>query len=70
MKLFASYLGPQKTKYFLVTGGTRIEFPYQMPVEVTKEAAKYLRSLTKRNTDDPMFKITAEEAKVVKDKAE
>lgn len=41
----------------------RTEFPYYEPVEVDKEAAKFLRTLKKYNTDDPRFKITSDNEK-------
>jgi hypothetical protein len=63
MKIFATYLGPKESKYFLMHKDVRTEFPYYEPVEVDKEAAKFLRTLKKYNTDDPRFKITSDNEK-------
>lgn len=64
-KLFATYIGSDETKFILLKSDsrTKIAFPYNEPVEVDKETAKYLKGLTMRNTVYPKFKISAEGTK-------
>jgi len=61
VKIYATYLGPEKTKYFYVDSNhKRTFFPYQTPIEVDKETAKFLRTLKKVGTDDPRFRLSTD----------
>lgn len=65
MALYATYWGSPETEFTLVHNGAFIKFPYKVPVEVDTEAAKYLKTLMKKNTEDPKFRFSG-----TKDKAE
>jgi hypothetical protein len=67
MKFYAAYQGPKETRYTLHMKDAKVTFPYQVPIEVDKDTAKYLKGLKKYRTDDSRFKITMDKSAEDKD---
>lgn len=63
MAIFAAYYGDPETEFTLIHNKQRIKFPPKTPVEVDAEAAKYLKTLFKPNTEDPVFRFTGTKEK-------
>jgi hypothetical protein len=63
MKITATYLGPEKSKCWMIYKGEQILFPFEQPVEVDKDFAKILKEQLKPGTHERKFKIDIEGAK-------
>lgn len=63
MAIFAAYFGDPETEFTLIHNKQRLRFPYKVPVEVDADAAKYLKTLMKPNTEDPVFRFSGTKEK-------